>query len=78
VIYDNASSLQAYCLNRDPAFVIDTQFRVDDNISRIDRLMDGRQAFPYPPLRFAGAVDKKSKIDSNLASSHQYFDRLSP
>ena len=30
-------------------------------IGRINRLTDGRPAFPYPPLRFAGARDKKRK-----------------
>ncbi|XP_063419439.1 uncharacterized protein LOC134702470 [Mytilus trossulus] len=29
VIYDNACSLQAYCLNRDANFFLETQFRVD-------------------------------------------------
>lgn len=29
VIYDNACSLHAYCLNRDPIFFMDTVFRVD-------------------------------------------------
>ena len=30
-------------------------------LGRINRLTDGRPAFPYPPLRFAGARDKKRK-----------------
>ena len=33
-------------------------------LGRTDRLMDGCPAFPYPPLRFAGARDNYVQINS--------------